>query len=219
MNVAHWILRRTAVSALLGLVLGAAPGAAETIRNHFDSDSIMRAPGFFDLVVLGPDPAPARWIVLTDVNPPSTPNKLAQVESKRPVDSIAAAVRRTYSFDDGRVTTFVKRGGSRAGLLLRMTDEKNFLVLLVDTMSGDVVLTAYRDGKPEDLGRGHAAFSREWEKFGVSAQGPALTVLFDDKTLFQATDSKPAVGRTGLVAAGPGEASFDEFVLEFQPKS
>ena len=219
MNLAHRLLCRAAASAVLGLVLAAAPGAAETIRNHFDTDSIMRAPGFFDLVVLGPAPAPARWIVLTDVNPPSTPNKLAQVEAKRPADSIAAAVRRTYAFDDGRVTTFVKRGGSRAGLLLRMTDEKNFLVLLVDTMSGDAVLTAYRDGKPEELGRGHAAFSREWEKIGVNAQGAALTVLFDDKTLFQATDAKPVVGRTGLVAEGPGEASFDEFVLEFQPKS
>lgn len=218
MNLAQRAPLRIAAAAVFGVVLAAA-GGAETIRNHFDFDSIMRAPGFFDLEVLGPAPAPARWIVLTDVNPPSTPNKLAQVEAKRPDDSIAAAVRRTYAFDDGRVTTFVKRGGSRAGLLLRMTDEKNFLVLLVDTMSGDVVLTAWRGGKPEELGRGHAAFSREWEKFGVDARGTALTVLFEDKPLFQANDSKPAIGRTGLVAAGPGEASFDEFVLEFQPKS
>ena len=38
------------------LVAAAAPSPpafAEKIRNHFDADSMMRAPGFFDLVVLG----------------------------------------------------------------------------------------------------------------------------------------------------------------------
>src|SRR5262252_1450635 len=63
---------------------------AEKIRNHFDSDTIMRPPGFFDLLVLGA-PAPAKWLVLTDPNPPSAPNRLAQVDTKRPADSIAAA--------------------------------------------------------------------------------------------------------------------------------
>lgn len=216
MNYWHRVLRGAALPAVFGLLVSSVPAGAETIRNHFDTDSMMRAPGFFDLVVLGPVAAPARWIVLTDVNPPSAPNKLAQVESKRPVDSIAAAVRRTYSFEDGRMTTFVRRGGSRAGLLLRMTDEKNFVVLLVDTMSGEAVLSAYHDGKPEELGRGRAKFDRDWEKLGVVATGPALTVLFNDQKLFEATDPKPAGGRTGLVAAGPGEASFDEFVLQFE---
>ena len=217
MNYWHAVLRRAAASAVLGIGLASAPALSETIRNHFDTDSIMRAPGYFDLVVLGPAAAPARWIVLVDVNPPSTPNKLSQVESKRPADSIAAAVRRTYAFEDGRVTAFVKRGGSRAGLLLRMADERNFVVLLVDTMTGDAVLSAYRDGKPEELGRGRTKFDRDWEKFGVVARGSALTVLLNDQKLFEATDAKPVGGRTGLAAAGPGEASFDEFVLEFEP--
>lgn len=217
MNYWHRVLLRAGASVVLGIGLASAPAVAETIRNHFDTDSIMRAPGYFDLEVLGPAAAPARWIVLVDVNPPSTPNKLAQVESKRPADSIAAAVRRTYAFEDGRVTTFVKRGGSRAGLLLRMVDEKNFVVLLVDTMTGEAVLTACRDGKAEELGRGRAKFDRDWEKFGVVARGAALTVLLNDQKLFEASDAKPVSGRTGLAAAGPGEASFDEFVLEFEP--
>jgi hypothetical protein len=39
-------------------------------------------------------------------------------------------------------------------------------------------------------------------------------VLFNDEKLFEAKDPKPATGKTGLAAAGPGEASFDEFVIE-----
>jgi hypothetical protein len=201
---------------LLGLAAAASLSAAleaDTVRNHFDSDTAMRAPGFFDLMVLGA-PGPARWIVLTDSNPPSAPNRLSQVDAKRPADSIAAAVRRTYVFRDGSVSTYLKRGGSRAGLLLRMTGEKDFLVLLVDPASGDAVLTSYRDGKPAELGRGHAALAREWEKFGVAAKGPSLTVLFNDAAIFEAKDSKPATGKAGLAVAGPGDASFDEFVIE-----
>jgi hypothetical protein len=215
MNFVHFAARLLVVSAAL---LAAAPSPAETVRNHFDTDSAMRTPGFFDLSVLT-GPAPARWLILTDLNPPSAPNRLAQVEAKRPDDSIAAAIRRTYAFQDGTVSTYVKRGGSRAGLILRMADEKNFVVLLIDTMQGDVVLSSYHDGKAQELGREHVTLGREWEKFAVVAKGPALTVLFGERKLFDATDPKPASGRTGLAASGAGEASFDEFILEFVPAS
>jgi len=198
-------------------VLTAPALPAETIRNHFDTDSVMRAPGFFDAAVLGA-PGPARWLVLVDPNPPSAPNKLSQVEAQRPADSIAAAIRRTYAFQDGTVSTFTKRGGSRAGLLLRFQDDKTFVVLLADTTAGDVVLTSYRDGKATELGRGRVKFERDWEKLAVVANGPALTALFDGQKVFEAKDPNPASGKTGLAAAGPGEASFDEFVLEFAPK-
>ena len=76
------------------------------------------------------------------------------------------------------------------------------------------MLSAYRDGKATELGRGHAALERAWEKFSVSAAGPTLSVSFNDQKLFEAKDPKPASGETGLAAAGPGEASFDEFVIE-----
>jgi len=198
---------------LAGLLGAAAAFAGEGVRNHFDTDTAGRPPGFFDLVVLGA-PGPARWLILTDLNPPSAPNKLAQVNQGRPADSIAAAIRRSYVFQDGTVSTFVKRGSGLEGLILRMTDEKNFVVLLVDPGSGDAVLSAYRDGKATELGRGHAKMERGWEKFSVVAAGPALTVLFNDEKLFEAKDPKPATGKTGLAAAGPGEASFDEFVIE-----
>ena len=208
------LLRPLRFAVLAAAAPAAAPLAAETVRNHFDTDTPMRVPGFFDFVVLGPQ-APARWLILTDLNPPSAPNKLSQVDAKRPADSIAAAVRRNYVFQDGSVSTYVKRGAGLAGLLLRMADEKNFVVLLVDSGTGDAVLTSWRDGKASEIGRGHAAFARDWEKLAVTAKGPALTVLLNDQKLFEATDPKPATGKTGLVTAGPGDASFDEFILEF----
>ena len=203
--------------ALLCLALTAAAVAAplsgETIRNHFDSDALMRPPGFFDFVVVGS--APARWMVLTDENPPSVPYRLVQVETNRPDDAIAIAVRRKYEFEDGSVATYVRRGGSQAGPVLRMAGEKDFVALLVDTRTGDARLLSYREGKATELGRTKVVFERDWEKFTVVAAGPSLKVLFADRPLFEARDPKPAPGKTGLAAAGPGDASFDEFVLEF----
>ena len=46
----------------------------------------------------------------------------------------------------------------------------------------------------------------------MTASGPKLSVLFNGQKLFEAVDPRPAAGRTGLAAAGPGDARFDEFL-------
>jgi hypothetical protein len=204
---------RTTGFLLAALLLSAATLRAEKVRNHFDADTMGRTPGFFDFAVLVA-PGPARWLILSDPNPPSAPNILQQVDQNRPAGSIAAAVRRNYAFRDGTVSTFVRRGPGRAGMILRMANDHDFLVLLVDTGTGATSLTSYRDNKASELGRGEASLARSWEKFTVSASGPALSVLFDDRNLFDAIDPKPVEGRTGLATEGPGTAAFDEFILE-----
>jgi hypothetical protein len=191
----------------------AAPTPTEALRNHFDADSIMRAPGFFDLVVLGEPAKRTRWLILADPNSPSAPYRLAQVESARPDGSIAAALRRNVQFQDGSVSTFVKNSPSRAGFVLRMAGEKDFLLLLVEPQSGDLVLSSYRDGKATELGRGKVSFARGWETLGATLAGGAVTVTFNDAKVFAATDPHPASGRVGLATTGAGEASFDEFII------
>jgi hypothetical protein len=207
--------RAAGAAALAGGValLAASPLSAEQVRNHFDSDSIMRAPGFFDFVVLGA-PAPARWLVLSDKNPPSAPAVAVQVESGRPDASVAAAVRRTYAYRDGTTSEFFKSGGSQAGLLVRYVDDKNYLLLLVDGRSGETVLTSVRDGKSDVLGRGKASFTEAWQKLTLQASGPAIQVSVGDAPVLQGTDPHPAAGRVGMAAAGPGEARFDELLLD-----
>lgn len=203
-------------SARLGFVLAvalAAPAAAEQVRNHFDTDSLMRPPGFFDFVVLGEAGKP-RWLVLTDPNPPSAPNRLVQTEPKLPSGAIAAALRRNASFQDGTVSTFIKQSPGHGGLIVRMKDEKTFLLALADTATGEVVLSAWADGKASEIGRGQAAFAQPWQKLLVRLKGPDVSVSFGDKLLFDAKDPKPAAGRAGVAAEGPGEPSFDELVVD-----
>jgi len=207
---------RSACALLLVLAsAGSLPARAEEWRNHFDSDAMMRPPAFFDLVVLGEagSGGDAKWLILVDPNPPSAPNRLVQTNVKRAEGSVAAALRRNVALQDGSVSTFVKKGPGRAGLVLRLVDAKNYLLLLADTLSGELVLTATVDGQTTELGRGPGTFERGWEKIGVKLDGPAVTVSVNDKKIFDAKDPKPASGRAGLATAGPGEASFDELLL------
>lgn len=206
--------RRIALALCAVLVAGSA--RAERIRHHFDSDSAGRAPGFFDTVVWGSS-GEAEWKVLADMNPPSTPNKLLQTLANRPAGSIAVALRRTYTFQDGNVSVALRKGPGRAGIALRAAGEKNFLVLFLDVASGDARLLSYRGGKPTELAHGSADVDQEWGKLSITAAGPQISAAWNEKPLLAATDPHPRAGRVGLATTGPGSVSFDEFVFEPAP--
>lgn len=211
------MFRAKTLAAIAFAALFAAPSVrAEKIRTHFDTDSAGRAPGFFDLVVWGA-PAEAEWLVLGDVNPPSTPNKLIQTRDRRPDDSLAVALRRTYSFGDGEVSVGLRRGRSRAGLVLRTAGDKDYLALLVNVETGDARLASWNEGKATELAHGKATVDREWSTLTVRATGPSITATWNGKPLLEATDPHPRTGSVGLATAGPGQASFDELVFDGTP--
>ena len=199
--------------ALATALLAAPHASAEKLRTHFDTDSAGRAPGFFDLVVWGA-PGNADWIVLGDVNPPSTPNKLIQTIGNRPAGSMAIALRRKYEFRDGEVSVGLRRGGGQSGIALRASGEKDFLLVLVDGTSGEARATSWVDGKATDLARGKAVIDHEWGTLKIKASGPSIEAFWNGKPLLTATDPHPMAGRVGLATAGPGQASFDELVFD-----
>src|SRR5580765_5813845 len=151
--------RRAAASVAAALAVGlllpgtSASASPEKSRNHFDSDAPMRAPGFFDFVVLG-SPGEAQWRTVTEFNPPSAPNGVSQVFEQRPSQSIAAAVRRNVTLKDGTVSLGIKRVAGQGGVGVRLADEKNFIALLIDPVSGEARLMDYRQGRATELARG-----------------------------------------------------------------
>jgi hypothetical protein len=208
--------KKVRIALALCAVLLAGSARAERIRHHFDADSAGRAPGFFDAVVWA-SPGEAAWKVLAAVNSPSTPNKLLQTLPNRPVGSIAVALRRSYVFEDGTVSAALRKGEGLSGIVFRAAGEQDFLVLFLDTTSGDARLSSYRGGKPTELARGKAEVDQEWGKLFVTAAGSQVSARWNDKPLLVATDPHPAPGRVGLATTGPGTASFDEFVFEPAP--
>jgi hypothetical protein len=195
------------------LLLAAAPAAAQTLRNHFDSDGLLREPAFFDFAVLGA-PGEAQWRVVSGYNPPSAPNHVTQILASRPDDSIAVALRRNSFFRDGVWSLALRRGQGSGGIVLRMAGEKDFLVLLVDLATGEARLSSYRNGRAAELAKATAKIAREWGVLKISATGPKISAEWEDRPLLQAVDPYLAAGRSGMATAGRGIAAFDEFVLE-----
>jgi hypothetical protein len=205
---------RVLPSLLAWSLLLCVPAAlAEVWRNHFDADGPSRPPAFFDFEVLSA-PGDAKWIVLADHNPPSAPNQVTQIYAKRPQGSIAVALRRNVTLQDGRLSVALKKLPAWEGLVFRMAGERDFLALLVNGQSGEARLTAYRDGAPAQLARGKAVIDRDWGILTVSLAGATVSAGWNEKELLQAQDPKPASGRAGLATEGAGLSSFDEFVIE-----
>ena len=195
------------------VVFLAATATAETWRNHFDFDGLSRAPAFFDFDVMG-SPGRAAWAVMADKNPPSPPNTAIQAIGDRPAGSVAVALRRNVQLQDGRVSVYVKKVSATEGLVFRMSGPKDALVLLVDGLSGRARLLAYRDGKPSELASGTGVVDRDWSKIDVTLAGSDVRATWNDAPLLSAKDPRPASGRAGMAAEGPGRAQFDELILE-----
>ncbi|MDQ6894139.1 MAG: hypothetical protein M3167_15860 [Acidobacteriota bacterium] len=202
-----------AFAAGLALLSGVASAAPEKNRNHFDSDAPMRAPGFFDFLVLGA-PGEAQWRTVTEFNPPSAPNGVSQVFEQRPSQSIAAAVRRNVTLKDGTVSLGIKRVAGQGGVVVRLVDDKNFVALLIDPISGEARLMDYRQGRASELARGKGEGKREWGQLVVTLAGPKIAASWEGKPLLEGTDPAPAAGRAAIATAGPGIMTFDEFVLD-----
>ena len=206
-------IRIALACAALGWLAAAGAQAQAPLRSHFESDSIGRQPAFFDFVVLGA-PGVAAWRVTSGHNPPSAPNFAAQIVAERPKDSVAAAMRRNSTYRDGAWSIAIMREGGQGGIVFRMVDEKNFLVLLVDASGGNATLAAYRNGKRQELAKGNAVAVNEWGVLKITGDGPKISATWDGKTLLEGTDPSPAAGRSGMATAGNGITSFDEFLLE-----
>lgn len=207
-----------AIFVAIGSAAAFAGPAPEKSRNHFDSDAPFREPAFFDFLVLGTTgttgaAGKAQWRVVTEFNPPSTPNAVSQVMTNRPSDSIAVAVRRNVTLSNGSVSTAIKRTGGRAGLVFRMTDEKNYLALLVDPVGGDARLVRCEGGRTTELAHGRLETKRDWGVLAVTLAGPKISATWEDAPLLEAS-APAASGRVGLATAGPGIMTFDEFVIE-----
>jgi hypothetical protein len=180
-------IRIALACAALGWLAAAGAQAQAALRSHFDSDSIGRQPA---------------------------PNFAAQIVAERPKDSVAAAMRRNSTYRDGAWSITIMREGGQGGIVFRMVDEKNFLVLLVNASGGNATLAAYRNGKRQELAKGNAVAVNEWGVLKITGDGPKISATWDGKPLLEGTDPSPAAGRSGMATAGNGITSFDEFLLE-----
>jgi hypothetical protein len=133
----------------------------------------------------------------------------------RPKESIAAALRRNVDFamgpgrddDASRAGTWRDRlsNGRRTEFPWRCS---------VNLGVRRARLLPYGKGVPTELGSAKGVLDREWCLLQVVAKGPHIVARFNERPLIEAVDPSPTSGRAGIATAGPGLASFDEFITD-----
>ena len=111
-----------------------------------------------------------------------------------------------------------------AGLVWRFQDPQNYYLLELSVDERNIALFRMQNGqlRPIPVARGHGEIAvshdlraGQWYAAKVAFRGNAIHVFFDNRQLFDAIDSSPAVaGKTGLWTRGGTVASFDDFRID-----
>jgi hypothetical protein len=172
---------------------------------------------------------PVRWEVRHDPFAPSRGNVLEKVTPGAVDGDNPVAVFDKDVCSDGELSVKFRidgRGRTHiAGVVWRYQDPNNYYLLHFSADQKNIVLFSVHDGKyqpvplmgakPGAFGVPHDIRVGEWYVVKVLFRGPQIHVLFGNRRLFEALDSKIAgPGRTGVWTRGRTTASFDDFRVD-----
>jgi hypothetical protein len=154
----------------------------------------------FDFAASG-DGGPGEWLVIDNV----TGRGLAQIETESAENRLPFAIYRPFSARDVYVSTrFMTISGKldqTAGLFVRFRSSDDYYAVRANALENNVKLYRVVAGRRETIGCMEVIVSgRAWHTLGIAARDDRLTVFFDDRELFVATDRRfPAPpGKVGL---------------------
>jgi hypothetical protein len=197
------------------LLLALAAGAAMTTT----FDDAGRLPSGWLTGITGQ--GAAKWEVAADETAPSAPNVLRQSGEA----TFAWAVDKQQQLADGFVETKFKpisgKEDQAGGLVWRFKDADNYYVVRANALEGNVVLYKTVNGKRSSLqvkGRmfGYGVDTPvpkgKWSTLRVEFQGPAFSVIYNGKKLFEVEDgSIEGAGATGVWTKADSVTAFDDF--------
>jgi hypothetical protein len=174
---------------------------------------------------------PVRWEVRHDPGAPSRGNVLEKVTPGAVDGDNPVAVFDKDICSDGELSVkFRIDGGNRsrthiAGIVWRYQDPNNYYLLHFSADQKNIILFSVHDGryqpvplvgaKPGSVGVSHDILVNQWYVVKVIFRGPQIHVLFGNRRLFDAVDSRvTGPGRTGLWTRGRTTASFDDFRVD-----
>jgi hypothetical protein len=154
----------------------------------------------FDFAASGDGP-PGQWSVIDS----DAGRGLAQIDAEPAENRLPFAIYRPFSGRDVYVSTrFMTISGKVdriAGLFVRFRSPDDYYAVRADTLENSVKLYRIVAGRREMIGCMEVMVSGEaWHTLGIAARDDRLTVFFDDRELFVATDRRfpgPA-GKVGL---------------------
>jgi hypothetical protein len=101
------------------------------------------------------------------------------------------------------------------GIAIRLTDPDNYYVVRANALEDNVRFYRMVKGRREQIaGVDTRVSSNEWHQLGIRAEADRFTVMFDDKTVFTATDATfDTAGKVALWTKADSVTRFDSFMM------
>jgi hypothetical protein len=154
----------------------------------------------FDFIASG-DGGPSKWLVVDS----DASRGLAQIDPEPNENRLAFALYRLLSERDVYVTTrFMTISGKidqAAGVFVRFRSSDDHYAVRANALDNNVTLYRVAGGRRELIGCMEVNVSRQaWHTLGIAARDDRLTVFFDGRELFVATDRRfpGPPGKVGL---------------------
>ena len=154
----------------------------------------------FDFAASG-DGRPSKWLVIDN----DAGRGLAQIDPEPIENRLAFAVYRPLPLRDVYISTrFMTIAGKidqTAGVFIRFRTSDDHYAVRADALENNVNLYRVASGRREMIGRMEVNVSGQaWHTLGIAARDVRLTVFFDGRELFVATDRRFSgpPGKVGL---------------------
>jgi hypothetical protein len=194
-------------------------GPTTASRNPADSITFDAAKQLEDFDFAAPgDGKPGKWSVVDN----DAGQGLAQIAPGANENRLAYALYRPLSGRDVYVSTrFMTTPGKinqTAGVLVRFRSSDDHYAVHADALDNRVNLYRVAAGRRELIGYMEVNVSREaWHTLGIAARDDRLTVFFDGKELFVATDRRfpGPPGKVGLWTQADSMTLFQSIEISF----
>jgi hypothetical protein len=181
------------------LLFACGPTASPSPADAITFDTAKRLDDF-DFAASG-DGRPGEWLVIDN----DAGRGLAQIDAEPTENRLPFAIYRPFSGHDVYVSTrFMTISGKinqAAGVFVRFRSSDDYYAARVNALENNVNLYRVVAGSSEMIGCMEVNVSGQaWHTLGIAAKGDRLTVIFDGRELFVATDRRfpGPPGKVGL---------------------
>jgi hypothetical protein len=158
------------------------------------------------------------WEVFSEKEKPEN-HVLRQYSSGTP-RTVVVLTGKGHAYADGTVKVRLQcidgMESVGGGVVVRMKDRRNYVVVRADGVLKSLRIVAVRDQKESVLGSVDIGSPKlkAWLALEVSFQGPTIKAVLDGKATATGTDDAPVAGWCGLATDADAETQFDDFKVE-----
>jgi hypothetical protein len=215
----HTRKKHSASALLFAAVLTLALAAhAEEVLVHFDTSPGKTSPADFSVALTGSG-GPVSWMIKDDPTAPSGGKVLAQTSADTTNDRFPLCIYEQLTAADVEVAVQFKAVAGKvdqaAGLVVRFQDKDNYYITRANALENNVRLYKVVQGERKRFAGANVKVSAgDWHRLKLAVQGTHFKVFFDEKLVFEATDTTfKDAGKVGLWTKADSVTYFDNLLI------